>query len=93
MNPKLLKTVRDIDRTKEKIAELQAALPELEHQKTNLENLEIVKAVRSVCVKPGDLEAFLKSREPEISRNPQISSDRVQKKNKETEGTPHEKDN
>jgi hypothetical protein len=51
MNPKIQKTVR----------ELQALLPELEKQKTELENLEIVRLVRSANVAPGDLPAFLRT--------------------------------
>ncbi|MDR2088517.1 MAG: DUF4315 family protein [Clostridiales Family XIII bacterium] len=70
MNPKLQKTVREIERTKEKIAELQALLPELEKQKTDLENTEIVKAVRSACVAPGDLADFLASYRAELVKQP-----------------------
>jgi hypothetical protein len=61
MNPKIQKTVRDIERTREKIAELQALLPELEKQKTDLENTEIVKLVRSANVAPEELGDFLRS--------------------------------
>jgi hypothetical protein len=68
MNPKLQKIIRDIERTKTKIAELQALLPELEKQKTELENLEIVRAVRSVNIAPGDLAAFLRTLKTEPQR-------------------------
>jgi hypothetical protein len=61
MNPKLQKTVREIERTNAKITELQALLPELEKQKTELENTEIVRLVRSASVAPADLEAFLRT--------------------------------
>ncbi|MDR0905240.1 MAG: DUF4315 family protein [Oscillospiraceae bacterium] len=61
MNPKLQKTIADIERTKAKISELQELLPELERQKTDLENTEIIKAVRSAYVKPGDVDAFIAS--------------------------------
>jgi hypothetical protein len=70
MNPKLQKTVREIERTKAKIAELQALLPELEAQKTDLENTEIVKAMRSACVAPGDLADFLASYRAEFNNRP-----------------------
>ena len=70
MNPKLQKTVRDIERTKEKIAELQTLLPELERQRTDLENTEIIKAVRSACVAPGDIEEFLDTYRQELKRQP-----------------------
>ena len=59
MNPKLQKIVNDIERTKAKITELQALLPELEGRKIDLENTEIIKLVRSVNVAPGDLAAFI----------------------------------
>ena len=61
MNPKIQKTVREIERARAKIAELQALLPELEKQKTDLENTEIVRLVRSACVAPGELGDYLRS--------------------------------
>jgi hypothetical protein len=61
MNPKIQKTVRELERARTKLAELQALLPELEKQKTELENLEIVRLVRSVNAAPGDLQAFLRT--------------------------------
>jgi hypothetical protein len=61
MNPKIQKAVREIERTKAKIAELQALLPELEKQKTDLENTEIVKLVRSANVAPEALGDYLRS--------------------------------
>jgi hypothetical protein len=60
MNPKIEKTVREIERTRAKIAELQALLPELEKRRTELENLEIVRLVRSADVAPGDLPVYLR---------------------------------
>jgi len=68
MNPKLQKTVREIERAKAKIAEFQALLPGLERQKIDLENTEIVKAVRSVCIAPGEIEAFLEAYRHETQR-------------------------
>lgn len=59
MNQKLERTIREIERTKAKIAELQAALPALEKQKTELENAEIVKVFRSANVTPEELTAFI----------------------------------
>ena len=61
MNPKLQKIIRDIERTKAKIEELRTLLPELERQKTELENAEIIKAFRSVDVAPGDFSAFIEA--------------------------------
>ncbi len=59
MNPKLQKTIKEIERTKAKIAELQALLPRLEKQRTDLENAEIVKVFRSAHVAPDDFTAFI----------------------------------
>lgn len=61
MNPKLQKTIREIERVKTKIAELQASLPVLEKQKTELENTEIIKAFRSADVAPSDFAAFIEA--------------------------------
>ena len=40
MNPKIEKLEKEIDRTKAKIAEMQAKLRKLEEQKTELENTD-----------------------------------------------------
>ena len=59
MNPKLQKTEKDIERTMAKIAELQGLLPNLERQRTELENLDIIKTVRGANITPGELTAFI----------------------------------
>ena len=46
MNAKIERVSRDIQKTKEKISEFQTRLRELEKQKMELENIEIVDAVR-----------------------------------------------
>jgi hypothetical protein len=61
MNQRIQKIDGDIERTKAKITELQALLPELERKKTDLENTEIVRLVRSANVAPGDIAAFIES--------------------------------
>ena len=61
MNPKLQKVTREIERARAKITELQALLPELERQKTEIENTEIIKAFRSADVAPGDFTAFIEA--------------------------------
>ena len=60
MNQKIQKVISDIEKTNEKIKELQALLPELEKQKTDLENLEIITLVRSAKIAPADFAAFIK---------------------------------
>jgi hypothetical protein len=61
MNQRVQKAIEDIERTKAKITELQALLPELERKKTDLENTEIVKLVRSANIAPGEIAAFIAS--------------------------------
>jgi hypothetical protein len=59
MNPKISKIIDEIERTKAKIAELQALLPELDRKRVDLENSEIIKLVRSASIAPADLPEFL----------------------------------
>jgi prefoldin subunit 5 len=59
MNPKIEKISGDMQKVQEKIAGLQARLRALEKQKKELENADIVAAVRGVKATPGELEAFL----------------------------------
>ena len=61
MNAKIERINKEIDKTKGKISEQQARLRELEKQKTELENLEIVEAVRGMNISFADLAALLKS--------------------------------
>lgn len=60
-NKQLTKTVAEIGRTKEKIAELQGRLRELEQKKTALENADIVEAVRAVNIPLEELAEVLRS--------------------------------
>lgn len=63
MNPKIEKLEKEIDRTKAKIAEMQAKLRKLEEQKTELENTDYVAVARSFHLTPQELADFLKSRQ------------------------------
>ena len=58
-NKKVLKIEKEIQKTREKITEQQGKLKELEMQKTEAENLEIVQMVRSLHMTPAELEEFL----------------------------------
>jgi hypothetical protein len=75
MNPQINKVANDIRKTKDKIAELQTLLPELERKKIELENAEIVRLVRKASVAPGELAGFLDSIKPpqQPSGHPHIS--------------------
>ena len=61
MNAKIERVCKDIQKTKEKINEFQTKLRELEKQKTELENLEIVDAVRGMDISLTDLADLLKA--------------------------------
>ena len=61
MNPKINKVTEEIERTKAKIAELQALLPELERRRVDMENTEIIRLVRSASIAPTDLPEFLEA--------------------------------
>ena len=58
-NKKVLKIEKEIQNTREKITEQQGKLKELEMQKTEAENLEIVQMVRSLHMTPAELSVFL----------------------------------
>ena len=62
MNPKLQKVITEIEKTKQKILQSQSVLRDLEHQKTGLENAEIVAAVRGTGFTQEELEAILRTR-------------------------------
>ena len=61
MNAKIERVAKEIHKTQEKINEFQARLRELEKQKTELENIEIVEAVRGMDVPLTDFPAILKA--------------------------------
>lgn len=50
---------QEIAKTREKIAEQQETLKDLEAQKTEAENLEIVQMVRALRMTPAQLSAML----------------------------------
>ena len=58
-NKRILKIEKEIQKTREKITEQQGKLKELEMQKTEAENLEIVQMVRSLHMTPAELSEFL----------------------------------
>ena len=61
MNPKIERVCKEIDKTKGKIGELQARLRELEKQKTEMENTEIVETVRGMDISLADLASMLRA--------------------------------
>lgn len=61
MNKKLSKILVEIEKTKEKLSEQQAKLRELERQRTELENTEMVELIRSTKMNTEELSTFLKA--------------------------------
>lgn len=61
MNPRIQKVTAEIERVKEKLAAQQQRLRELEQQKTELENSEIVGVVRGLDVTPEELASLLRT--------------------------------
>ena len=68
MNPKIQKIINEIEKTKTRIAEFQARLQELEAQRIDMENTEIVGLFRSVDVAPQDLADFIRAFKAQNSR-------------------------
>ena len=61
MNPKISKIEAELLKTNEKISALQDHVRELEQQKTELENTDIVGLVRDAGMRPQELAALLRS--------------------------------
>lgn len=61
MNQKIQKIVNEIEKVKGKIATQQARLRELEQQKTEIENTEIVGMVRGLEVTPEELASIIQA--------------------------------
>ena len=68
MNAKIERVNKDIEKTKSKIGELQVRLRELEKQKTELENLEIIGAVRGMDISLDERAAMLRKGQPPQSK-------------------------
>ena len=60
-NSKINRIDKEMKKTREKITEYQNKLKELQAQKTEAENLQIVQMVRSMRLTPQELSQLLKS--------------------------------
>ena len=60
-NSKINRIDKEIQKTRERITEYQNRLRELQAQKTEAENLQIVQMVRSMRLTPQELSQLLKS--------------------------------
>jgi len=74
LNAKIERVSKDIEKAKGKISEFQARLRELEKQKTELENTEIVDVVRGMNITITDLAALLKTSRATSGQNVQRSA-------------------
>lgn len=61
MNPKISKIETELEKTKKKISGLQDHVQELEQQKTELENTDIVGLVRDAGMTPQELAALIQA--------------------------------
>lgn len=59
---KLERIIAEIEKTKDAISKQQARLRELEAQKTEVENLQIVQMVRALRMTPAELSTFLQGK-------------------------------
>lgn len=60
-NNKINRIDKEIQKTREKITEYQNRLRELQTQKTEAENLQIIQMVRSLRLTPQELSRLLKN--------------------------------
>lgn len=85
MNAKIERVKKEIDKTKEKISEFQARLRELEKQKTEFENMEIVEAVRGMDISLADLAVLLKTAKTGGTASGQLGPKSTNQEQEETE--------
>lgn len=60
MNPKINKITEEIEKVRTKITTYQARLRDLEHQKTELENADIVAMIRGINISPNEFSEFVR---------------------------------
>ena len=70
MNPKIKKIDSEYEKNAAKITELQARQRELEEQRTNLENLDIIGLVRGMGLTPDQLAALIQANAPNVTVRP-----------------------
>ena len=87
LNPKIIKINTAIDKTKEQIAEMQSKLKDLEKQKTQLENEEIVAMFRREKLNEDEFAQLLQSGRKKSSQSSQQAQPRAK-----PDGEPQNKD-
>ena len=68
MNPKIKKIDSEYEKNAAKITELQARQRELEKQRLELENLDIIGIVRNMGLTPDQLAALVQGAKPTIEK-------------------------
>ena len=58
MNPRIEKISSEIEKLKKKVTEYQSRLRDLERQKTELENADIIAMVRDIDIPPNQFAEF-----------------------------------
>ena len=84
MSVKIERINKEIEKTKGKVNEFQIKLRDLEKQKTELENMEIIGAIRGMDISIEELAALL-NKEQTASGQPVPKSKPKNKTNKEGE--------
>jgi len=60
LNPKLKKVIDEMEKTKVKISDMQSRMRDLERQKTELENADIIAMIRGIDVPPDEFGEFVR---------------------------------
>ena len=75
MNPKIQKITEDIAKLKHKIANSQERLRDMERQKVELENADIIAAVRGLEVPPEEFSALIQKLQNQAVPNLEAEED------------------
>jgi len=74
MNPRIQKVMEEIEKTKTKIMEFQVRLRELERQKTELENAEIVAIFRKEKMTEDEFARFVSAMSAKDAPTPSVTN-------------------
>ena len=75
MNPRIQKITDDIAKLKRKIANSQVRLRDLERQKVELENADIIAAVRRIDVPPEEISALIQKLQSQVVPNLEVEEE------------------
>jgi len=60
LNPKLKKVIDEMEKTRVKISDMQSRMRDLERQKIELENADIIAMIRGIDVPPDEFGEFVR---------------------------------